>query len=112
MKFSTPTKQTTRNPINLVSALYDDRLKSCDVTNERLTRNTKTSKMTDFDNFIVTIGFSVIELVGKCMLDSTQPRNRGLTVVDLLCISHFQMDRSLRVVRISTHREQHLVGDG
>ena len=68
--------------------------------------------MTDFDNFIVTSVISVIELVGKCMLDSTEPRNRGLTVVDLLCTSHFQMDRSLRVVKISTRREQHLVGDG
>ena len=74
MKFGTITKQTTRNPMNLVAALYDVRPKSCDVTNERLTRNTKTSKMTDFDNFIVTIGFSVIELVGKCMLHSTQTR--------------------------------------
>ena len=111
MKLGTLTQETTRNPMKLLSTFYDNRLKSYDVTEKRLTENTKMSKTIDFDIFIAGSGFSVIDLVKNVYLYLLIRDNRGLTVIDLYSTSHFQRDRSLRNRELSTHREQHLVGN-
>ena len=61
------------------------------------------SKTSDINNFFARSGFSVIDLVGNERSILLSHENRGLTVVDLHAAGPFQIDRSLRVHKISIH---------